>query len=54
MSKTDEFLEGTPISFEIVRCENTDFAVKWFSHWRRDPGAGERGRGGAGGCGVRI
>jgi hypothetical protein len=32
------FWKVPPLVFEILRCENTDFAVKWFSHWRRDPG----------------
>ena len=31
------FWKVPPFVFEILRCENTDFAVKWFSHWRRDP-----------------
>ena len=39
MSKSDEFFCVTTPGQKLQRCENTDFAVKCFSYWRRDPQA---------------
>ena len=35
--KAMSFWKVPPLVFEILRCENTEFTVKWFRHWRCDP-----------------